>query len=249
MSASRRALALVASIGLAGLPIADASARVVAREVIGTSVEGRTLRATNVGARHRRTKVLVVGCIHGNECAGRAIVRRLRKRASPRGFELWLVGDLNPDGSSAGTRQNARGVDLNRNFGAGWTPIGNPWDTYHSGPRPWSEPETRAARRFVRRRRPDITIWYHQHMELVVKTKRHRRVQRRYARHVGLPLVDLAPLPGTAPRWQNKRFRNHTAFVVELSAGRLGRAAARRHARAVVHVGRLWRRTHSRPAP
>ncbi|HEX2234704.1 MAG TPA: DUF2817 domain-containing protein [Actinomycetota bacterium] len=220
-----------------------ASARLAGR-AIGTSVEGRPLRATNVGAHGRRTKVLVVGCIHGNECAGRAIVRRLRKRASPRRFELWLIRNLNPDGLRAGTRQNARGVDLNRNFGAGWQPIGEPWDTYHSGPRPWSEPETRAARRFVRRRRPDITIWYHQHMELVVKTKRHRRVQRRYARATRLPLVDLPTLPGTAPRWQNKRFPRHTAFVVELPAGALGRRAVKRHARAVLGIGRLWRRTH-----
>jgi murein peptide amidase A len=154
---------------------------------------------------------------------------------------------MNPDGSIRGTRQNARGVDLNRNFSYRWRGGGSPGDTYYPGPRPFSEPESRITRDFVLEHRPDITIWYHQHMELVVKTKRHRRVQRRYARHVGLPLVDLAPLPGTAPRWQNKRFRNHTAFVVELSAGRLGRAAIRRHARAVVHVGRLWRRTHSRP--
>ena len=224
-------------------------ARVAERDRIGTSLRGRVLEAVNVGARSRPTRVLVVGCIHGNECAGKAILGALHRRRSPRRMELWLIWSLNPDGARAGTRQNARGVDLNRNFGAGWRPIGDPWDTYHSGPRPWSEPETRAARRFVRERRPDITIWYHQSMRLVTKRRRHRRYARRYAQLVGLPYVRLPPIPGTAPRWQDKRFPGHSAFVVELPAGRLGRRAARRHARAVVRVGRMWRRRHARRKP
>jgi protein MpaA len=201
------------------------------------------LSAANYGAGSRRTKVLVVGCVHGNECAGKAILRALRRHRSPTRFELWLIEDLNPDGSRAGTRQNARGVDLNRNFPVGWRAGGQPWDTYYSGKRPWSEPESRAARRFIRRHHPDITIWYHQHMELVVRTKRHVPIQRLYARRVGLPLVALDPLPGTATRWQNQRFPAHTAFVVELPSGSLRPSVGRRHARAVLHITRVWSRT------
>jgi murein peptide amidase A len=236
-------LALAVTVALG--PAMGAGPQASLRARIGHSVQGRTLRAVNAGARSRPTVVLVVGCIHGNECAGVAIVRALRRR-SPSEFELWLVRDLNPDGSRAGTRQNARGVDLNRNFPAGWRRSGRPWDTYHSGPRPWSEPETRAARSFILKRRPDITIWYHQHMALVVRTTRHVRVQRRYARLVGLPLTRLDRLPGTATRWQNRRFPGHSAFVVELPAGALTRRAAQRHARAVLRVARLWRRRAAR---
>jgi protein MpaA len=215
---------------------------------IGHSVRGRRLRAHNIGGRSRRTSVAVVGCIHGNECAGRSILRQLRRHHSPASFELWLLRDLNPDASLANTRQNARGVDLNRNFPVGWRRSGGPWDTYYSGPRPWSEPETRAAGRFLRWQRPDITIWYHQHMQLVTKMKRHVRIQRRYARRVGLALTDLDSLPGTATRWQNRRWPRHTAFVVELSAGPLNPWAARRHARAVLEVARMWRRSEARRA-
>ena len=237
------ALAITVALG----PAMAAGPQGSLRARIGHSVRGRTLRAVNVGARSSPTVVLVVGCIHGNECAGAAIVRALRRR-SPSTFELWLIRDLNPDGSRAGTRQNARGVDLNRNFSAGWRRSGRPWDTYHSGPRPWSEPETRAARDFIRERRPDITIWYHQQMALVVRTTRHVRVQRRYARLVGLPLTRIGRLPGTATRWQNRRFPGHSAFVVELRAGSLTRRAAQRHARAVLRVARLWRRRAPRHA-
>jgi murein peptide amidase A len=223
----------------AGAPLYRTSSGPDRKVPIGRSVEGRPLRAFGFGNLSSRRKVLVVGCIHGNECAGKAIIKRLRNMRPPDDLALWVIWSLNPDGALAGTRQNARGVDLNRNFGYKWRPIGEPGDTYHSGPRKWSEPETRAARRFIRNRRPDVTIWYHQALALVVETGPDRRIKARYARLVGLPLVRLAPLPGTAPRWQNHRFPAHASFVVELPGGRVGRRAARRHARAVLAVGRM----------
>jgi protein MpaA len=194
----------------------------------------------NIGAGSDPTKVLVVGCIHGNECAGRAILRRLRAMRSPKDLELWMIWSINPDGAAASTRQNARGVDLNRNFPAGWTSHGEPGDTYYSGPRPKSEPETRAAMRFIKELRPDITIWYHQAMALVTKRTRHSRIPRRYAKLVGLPLRRLEKLPGTAGRWQNKRYPGHVSFVVELPGGKLDKASARTHALAVKAIARAW---------
>ena len=48
-----------------------------------------------------------------------------------------------------------------------WQPIGHPGSTYYAGPRPFSEPETRAARDLIRRIHPDVTVWFHQHMDVV----------------------------------------------------------------------------------
>ena len=211
-----------------------------ARDQIGRSVEDRPIVLVTRGDRTARTTVLVVGCIHGNECAGRAIVKRLKRIVTPEDVELLLVPALNPDGARARTRQNARGVDLNRNFSRGWRAGGRPWDTYYPGPRPFSEPETRAARGLIEEKEPEITIWYHQHMSLVAKQKRHLRTQRRYARRVRLPLRKLEPLPGTAGRWQNHRWPGHLSFVVELPAGALPWASVKRHARAVLAAGREW---------
>src|SRR5436305_371644 len=87
-----------------------------------------------------------------------------RRSPSPRGVDLWIVPDLNPDGVAAGTRQNARGVDLNRNFPWRWRPLGG---VYDSGPRALSEREARIARTLILRLHPRLTVWFHQHLDLV----------------------------------------------------------------------------------
>jgi protein MpaA len=209
------------------------------RAKLGESVDGRPVRAVEIGNPDGRTKILVVGCIHGNECAGFAVIDALRKMRPAPDSDVWIVRDLNPDGHDANTRQNGRGVDLNRNFPYKWRPIGQRWDTYYSGPRPLSEPESRMAHRFIVKLKPDITIWYHQHMSLVYWTGGHKRIQKTYADRSGLPLVRKPKLPGAATRWQNHRFPHSTAFVVELPAGALSKKSAKRHARAVVALGRL----------
>ena len=69
-------------------------------ETVGQSAQGRSIRAVRVGNPRARIKVLVVGEIHGNELAGRAVIKRLRRARPPRGVEYWLIDDLNPDGAA-----------------------------------------------------------------------------------------------------------------------------------------------------
>jgi N-acetylmuramoyl-L-alanine amidase len=203
-------------------------------EIVGRSAEGLPIRAERIGSPRAQRVVLVVGEIHGTERAGRAVVRRLRALRPPRGTALLLVETANPDGGRARTRWNARGVDLNRNFPLGWRPGGVPFDTYHSGPGPLSEPESQAVAELIERVQPRVTVWYHQHMRLVDRSGGDPRLERLYARRSGLPYRPIAPLPGTATSWQNDRFPRDSAFVVELPAGPLDRAGARRHAGAVL---------------
>jgi len=230
----RRSLALAALVAIAvvGSVPAFAAPTIEERELLGHSVEGRPIRVVHRGDPDE-IRVLVVGCIHGDECAGVRIARRLRT-GRPRGFlDLWILPTLNPDGLAAHTRQNARGVDLNRNFPYRWRP--GPRGRYYPGRRPASEPETRIAMRLIRRVEPDITIWFHQPLALV-DASGDVRLERRYARLVGLPLVHLERLHGTATSWQKHELRGTEAFVVELPGGPLRPRRARVFARAVYRL-------------
>jgi len=196
------------------------------RTTIGHSLRGRPIVATLQGDPSAPTRVLVIGCVHGDEAAGVRVARRLIAGAPARDAAIWVVPSLNPDGVAAGTRGNARGVDLNRNFPFGWQPLSG---LEYSGARALSEPESRAAQRLILRLRPDLTIWFHQPFGLVDRSGGDPRVERRFAQLVGLPLVGLERPPGSASSWQNRALPDSTAFVVELPAlvsGRLvGRAA------------------------
>jgi protein MpaA len=203
---------------------------------IGRSVKGRLIHGWQVGDPGSRRRVLVVGCVHGNEPAGEAITHRLRSAQPPPGTSLLIVDAFNPDGCAAGTRQNAHGVDLNRNSPSHWQHLDQPGGTYYSGPRPLSEPESRAIVRFVRRFRPSISIWYHQHARLVDASGGDPRIERAYAHLVGLPFRHLGVIPGSITSWQNATFSSDTAFVVELPAGRLSSRSADRHVAAVLSL-------------
>ena len=207
-------------------------------ETFGRSSQGRPLDVVRIGDPAAPARLLVVGSIHGNETAGHAVIARLRRLEPPAGVQLWLVRTVNPDGVRRGTRQNARGVDLNRNFPFRWAGGGRPFDTYFPGRTPASEPETRALQRLIADVEPDLTVHYHQHMRLVALAHGADNAPvRAYARRVGLPVRRLPYYRGTVTSWQNRRAPDTTAFVVELPAGRLSRRAARRHARAVLALG------------
>jgi hypothetical protein len=144
---------VVAPGGLASTTVARGDAPVRLR--LGRSEDGRPIVAPRAGDPHG-PRVLVVGCVHGSECAGIAVAHALERVHAP--ADLWIVPDLNPDGYARGTRQNGRGVDLNANWSSQWRGGGRPWDTYYPGPRPFSERETRIARNLIVRLRPRVTI-------------------------------------------------------------------------------------------
>jgi murein peptide amidase A len=228
---ARAAFALLLVCGISSAVPARVSSSQPRSAVIGYSVRGRPIIAVQRGDARTGRKVLVVGCIHGNECSGIAIARRLEILPAPQGVDVWIVPDLNPDGAAAGTRQNAHGVDLNRNFPWRWRRL---WGVFNSGPRPLSEPESRIAYRLLLRLRPSVSIWFHQHLDLVDASGGSVAVERRFATFAGLRLRRLDHYPGSVTGWENHRFPGTTAFVVELPAGALRPRAAGRLADAVL---------------
>jgi protein MpaA len=195
-------------------------------EVIGRSVQGRPLTLVRIGEPAAPRKVLAVGCIHGNEPAGRGIVADLMRASPAPDTQLLLVRDMNPDGFAHHERANAHGVDLNRNSSEHWA---------GAGARPWSEPETRAIRDLILREQPTVSVYYHQPFGVVdVPDGGRPDVARRYSELVGLPLKRLGPRPGSISRWQNARVQPGSAFVVELAAGALPADLRLRHVAAVL---------------
>ncbi|HEU4600268.1 MAG TPA: M14 family zinc carboxypeptidase, partial [Solirubrobacterales bacterium] len=191
--------------------------------VVGHSRRGRPIVLRQFGDPAWSGELLVFGCIHGDECAAGGI-RPLTNGCPDPGAAIYVVPNLNPDGAAAGTRLNGHGVDLNRNFPSEWQAIGTRWDPEYSGPRPFSEPETRLAARIVRTLRPAATIWFHQYhgkRPFVRAWGPSAPAGRRFARLARMPFRLMRWPAGTAPNWQNHRF-HAASFVVELPAGQAG---------------------------
>jgi protein MpaA len=209
-----------------------------ASEVIGRSVQGRRIVATRYGDSTSDRVVLMVGVIHGDEHAGVRIVHALRRRApKAESAQLWLIRTVNPDGLKAHTRKNAHGVDLNRNFPFRWRDDVPRSNGYYPGPRPASEPETRAVMSFVRRIRPDLSIWYHQPWGAVLACRGRPPIAAEYAKLVGMRTSCRGKgLHGTAITWEMHAFPGTTAFVVEMPPGGIAADSADRQARAALTV-------------
>lgn len=191
----------------------DRPRAVVERRVIGTSVRGRPIRAWRLGEPGKRRMVLI-STMHGNEPHTRQILTSLRDGRRIRGIDLWVIPTYNPDGLARHSRRNAHGVDLNRNFPHDWADLdGN----YESGPRPASEPETRAVMRFLRRIDPVRVLSFHQPLNGVDTDTKDSRFARRLARALRLPRTRLdcgGTCHGTMTGWFNARF-DGAALTVE----------------------------------
>ncbi|GAB3781202.1 M14 family zinc carboxypeptidase [Nocardioides ungokensis] len=189
---------------------------VIGTRVLGKSVEGRKIVAWHLGE-PGKPKVVLMSAMHGDERAPRQILQALRDGAPIHGINLWVVPTYNPDGAAAGTRKNAHGVDLNRNFPYKWVDLdGN----YESGRKPASEPETRAMMRFLSDVRPRWILSFHQPLHGVDTDTKRPTFARKVARHLDLPAKKFScgsVCHGTMTMWFNHKFAG-TALTVEYGA-------------------------------
>jgi protein MpaA len=108
---------------------------------------------------------LIFGGIHGNEPGSVAAVERLAAHLAIHppvpSARVVIAAAVNPDGLAAGLKDNARGVDLNRNFpSTNWRPEHRPG--YAPGAHPLSEPESAWLAALVERERPRRLVAVHQ---------------------------------------------------------------------------------------
>jgi len=126
-------------------------------EIIATSHQGRDIAAITLGSGPAR--LYLIGGIHGDERPAVENAPALLTHLEGLPLEGWTVRfvlDANPDGTAAGTRDNASGVDLNRNWpSAGFIPgVG-------TGNAPLSEPETAALAADISAFAPDLIVAMH----------------------------------------------------------------------------------------
>ncbi len=224
----RVAVLLCLVLALSGLaPAASTSAApvsakpkaVLARTVIGTSVQGRDIVAYHLGEpqRPRVKTVVLLAAMHGNEAAPSQILRALVDGQPVVALDLWVVPTYNPDGVAAGTRKNANGVDLNRNFPYQWADLDG---SYESGPKPASEPETQAVMAFLDEVDPAAILSFHQPLNGVDTDTKNPRLAKRVARKLKLPTTTLdcgGVCHGTMTGWFNNSHQG-AALTVEYGA-------------------------------
>lgn len=181
----------------------------VAPTPYGHSVLGLPLEVWRpTGACH----VMVFAGIHGEEPETTyALSRALRQFVSPPP-NAAIVLAANPDGLIRGTRGNANGVDLNRNFPSrDWragtvthrSTLPDPSDVLLStGSHPASEPEVRALLDLIAELRPRAVVALHAPLECIDDANGSPLGQR-LAQRTGMPLVrDVGyPTPGSFGSW------------------------------------------------
>jgi protein MpaA len=217
----------------------------------GRSVQGVPLTFYRRQSGSDGARVLVIGCIHGDEFVGNRVVDILRDLPLEGNIDLWMVRSMNPDGQQLRTRQNANGVDLNRNFPGNWQKIGKPGSWQYSGSDSASEPEVQGVVKLGELVKPQFVIWYHQdYFRIGPGTGHDGDVRAKYASLVGLPLLELdclcgytgdkplleAVFGGTGANWA-KSFQGPKGVSMTVEFGpTLSEEDAQRNAQAVVAV-------------
>jgi len=176
---------------------------------------------------------LLLAALHGEEPETLLLARRLLERVPAEASGWALLPCANPDGVLAGTRQNAAGVDVNRNFPAGsWSP--EPSFTYppgcldrrsphrtnrsSSGTAPASEPETQAVLRLVDELDPALLLDLHSPLACLVPTaEAPAAVVEALSTSAELPVVpDVgSPTPGALRGWCAEVGRPAITYEVE----------------------------------
>jgi hypothetical protein len=210
--------------------------------VVGRSVQGRAIVATRQGPATAPYVLLVLGQMHGTEPRGRDVVVAVRRLAPPSQVQVWTIVSMNPDGAARGSRTNAHGVDLNRNFPHLWSRLSTNRTYFWPGRTPASEPEVRAMMPFLDRLRPDLVVSLHQHFNAVdLGIGKSRIWSQRLSAALHLRAVSVpcstGPCHGTLTQWFN-HVHPGVGVTVELPLT-VPAARAAVYARAILRVGAM----------
>ncbi|MGB2078651.1 MAG: murein tripeptide amidase MpaA [Vibrio sp.] len=141
-------------------------------QVYGYSVLGAPLLYFPAANKNQHTGLVIAGT-HGDEAASIVTLSCALRSIEASSLKHDVILCMNPDGSQLGTRANANGVDLNRNFATqNWQSGGTVyrWNSQAkerdvnigTGDAPNSEPETQALCDLILKRQPAWICSFHE---------------------------------------------------------------------------------------
>lgn len=163
------------------------------------------------------TNRLIMAGVHGEESETTILLSRVLRTILDNGKDLNIPTILcaNPDGALSGTRSNANGVDLNRNFPSSdwsnsevysrWT-LEDPRDVrYSAGIAPASEPETQSLIGLIQQLGVKQIISLHSPLGCI-DAPANSKMAKVFSEKMDLPLVDGQDFetPGSLGTWANE---------------------------------------------
>ncbi len=143
-------------------------------DTLGYSIQGRMILGAklsdNPSIEQNEPEFRIIGCHHGNEYMSVEMPLLMLEYLTDNygsdpqvthlvnDMETWIIPMMNPDGRTAGTRGNAAGVDLNRDYGHMWN---------YDSPAIFSQPETRVIREHGLKNNFSISLSFHTSGDIV----------------------------------------------------------------------------------
>ncbi len=171
-------------------------------------------------------EILILASIHGDESETTVVVSEALRSIRQENLKAAVILCANPDGIIRGTRCNAHGVDLNRNFPtSNWSSEPVHYKSRESdvrdialspGPEPASEPETIALISLIDELSPRAVVSLHSALACIDDADK-SPLGHRLAEATGLPLQgDIGyPTPGSMGTWAGERGLNLITYEVE----------------------------------
>lgn len=144
--------------------------------------------------------VLVIGVFHGDEPQGKYLIEKYLEKN--RSTKIAFIPELNPDGRKLGTRTNANGVDLNRNFPTkNW--VLSEKNEFFGGDSPASEIETKFLIDIINDIKPRLIITLHAPFKIVNYDGDGRAIAEMISEIIGYPVVENIGYvtPGSFGTW------------------------------------------------
>jgi protein MpaA len=194
-------------------PVSERATLSLPEKQYGTSVRGQPLTYYPAA---EKTEVLLFAAIHGEEPETTALLSRSLRSLSEPSPRCSVILAANPDGVVMGTRGNANGVELNRNFPtSSWSSdsVLHRWEDTRPqevrlspGSHPASEPEVAALIALIEELKPEIVVSLHGPLGWI-DDPLNTPLSQWFAKETGLKVVGDCgyPTPGSFGSWCAER--------------------------------------------